>query len=49
MNVQEIIDIEKQYQQKEQPGIFNEVGELAPANQNEDISFLDLRLSNILT
>lgn len=41
MTVQEIIDIEKQYQQKEQPWIFNEVGELAPANQNEDISFLD--------
>lgn len=40
MTVQEIIDIEKQYQQKEQPWIFNEVGEFAPANQNEDISFL---------
>lgn len=40
MTVQEILDIEKQYQQIDKPWGFNEDGELAPANQNEDISFL---------
>lgn len=43
MTVQELIDIEKRYQNdhKDDPWVYNEVGELEPANLNDDIVFLN--------
>ena len=42
MTVQELIDIEKKYQgnHKNDPWVYNEVGELEPSNMNDDIVFL---------
>lgn len=42
MTVKELIDIEKKYQNdhKDDPLVYNEVGELEPANMNDDIVFL---------
>ena len=42
MTVQELIDIEKKYQDnhKNDPWVYNEVGELEPSNMNDDIVFL---------
>ncbi len=42
MTVQELIDIEKKYQNdhKDDPWVYNEVGELQPSSMNDDIAFL---------
>ena len=42
MTVQELIDIEKKYQSdhKNDPWVYNEVGEMEPSNMNDDIAFL---------
>ncbi len=43
MTVQELIEIEKKYKEdhKDDPWVYNEVGELEPANMNDDIVFLE--------
>lgn len=43
MTVKELIDIEKKYQSdhKNDPWVYNEVGEFEPANRNDDIVFLE--------
>ncbi len=43
MTVQELIDIEEKYQSdhKDEPWVYNEVGEFEPANRYDDIVFLE--------
>lgn len=43
MTVQELIEIEKKYKEdhNDEPWVYNEVGEMEPANMNDDIVFLE--------